>query len=161
MKKKSPRGATRRKPSGHEYKQRRLAREAAEREAEAARRADAAARGLPMPGRRYDELLARRPREALGLSAWTAEVLGEAVAELLADDQITTDDRRRWLVAITRSFAAVAPKGVVEAQMQRLERKARIAPPDAASELDRDPAAVKAEPTAGSGELVLDPEVKS
>jgi hypothetical protein len=159
----------RKKPSGWQNELRRRQRRAAEREAEDQRRADAAARGEPVPATRYAELLARRPRQALGLAAWTAEVLGEAVAELLADDQISTDDRRRWLVAITRSFAAVAPKGALEAQLQKLERQARLAPPDAAAEMDRDPAAKAekksfepAEPAAtGTGELTPDPEAAS
>lgn len=165
--------ARRKQPSGHQNRKKKAEREKHEQELESLRRQLAAARGERES--RYGKLLLRRPKRALGMAEWLAETLCEAIADVLEDEVITTDDRRRWLRDLTRSFAALAPKGMAEAKLRRLEQKARLAPPDPADELDQDPefgkgvarhpraparqpAPVAELPTKGHGELVPDPE---
>jgi len=159
--------------SGAAKRKARREREVAERRADAERREQTVSRG-ESPVHRYLALLARRPSSVAGLAAWMAETLGEAVAEVLGDEVMTADDRRRWLRDLGRTFAAVSPKSANDAAIQRLERVAKLAPAEAAAELDRDPGAltaaqvdtapsadgpdVPAPPITGSGELEPDPE---
>jgi hypothetical protein len=87
-----------------------------------------------------------------------AEVLGESVVELLEDQTLTADDRRRWLRDLGRTFSSVAPRGASESTLRRLERVAGLAPEALDSQLDRDPASSPGPQPRGASALDRDPE---